>query len=112
MSENDGELDAIRQQRIAELQSRQQDAVQEQAFQQQADMQKQALMRQFLTDGARKRLNSVRMSRPDFAAQVEQQIIALAQGGRLGDKITENQMRDLLQKLSPQSKKGFDIKRR
>tara|TARA_B110000263_G_C15280184_1_gene497957 strand:+ start:850 stop:1200 length:351 start_codon:yes stop_codon:yes gene_type:complete len=116
MSGNDGELDAIRQQRIAELQARQQtavqDAAQEQAFQQQADMQKQALMRQFLTDGARKRLSTVRMSRPEFADQVEQQIIALAQSGRLGDKITENQMRDLLQKLSPQSKKGFDIKRR
>ena len=56
MSGNDGDLDAIRQQRMAELQARQQataqDAAQEQAIQQ-AEMQKQAILRQFLTDGAR-----------------------------------------------------------
>ena len=116
MSGNDGDLDAIRQQRMAELQARQQqataqDMAQEQALQQ-AEMQKQAILRQFLTDGARTRLNSVRMGKPEFASQVEQQIIALAQSGRLGDKISESQMKDLLQKLSPSSRKSFDIKRR
>jgi programmed cell death protein 5 len=116
MSGNDGDLDAIRQQRMAELQARQQqataqDMAQEQALQQ-AEMQKQAILRQFLTDGARTRLNSVRMSKPEFASQVEQQIIALAQSGRLGDKISESQMKDLLQKLAPSTRKSFDIKRR
>jgi len=116
MSGNDGDLDAIRQQRMAELQARQQqtaaqDMAQDQALQQ-AEMQKQAILRQFLTDGARTRLNSVRMSKPEFASQVEQQIIALAQSGKLGDKISESQMKDLLKKLSPSSRKSFDIKRR
>ena len=115
MSGNDGDLDAIRQQRMAEIQARQQvaaqDVAQEQALQQ-AEMQTQAILRQFLTEGARTRLNSVRMSKPEFASQVEQQIIALAQSGRLGDKKSEAQMKDLLQKLSPSSRKSFDIKRR
>jgi programmed cell death protein 5 len=77
----------------------------------QAEAQKQAILRQYLTDGARKRLNSVRMSKPDFADQVEQQLVAIAQSGRLGDRIDEDQMRQLLQEMSPDSK-SFDIKHR
>ncbi|MFB6353830.1 MAG: DNA-binding protein, partial [Halobacteriales archaeon] len=48
---------------------------------------------------------------PDFADQVEQQLVALAQSGRLGDQIDEAQMKDLLRELAPESK-SFDIKRR
>ena len=82
-----------------------------QAQQEQAEAQKKAQLRQHLTDGARKRLNSVKMSKPDFGEQVEQQVVALAQSGRLGDKIDEDQMRELLQELKP-DQQSFDIKRR
>ncbi len=115
MSGRDDELDELRKERLEELQEQaggeeaQQEA-QEQA-RQQAEAQKQAILRQYLTDGARQRLNSVRMSRPDFADQVEQQLVALAQSGRLGDKIDEAQMKDLLQQMAPDSK-SYDIKHR
>jgi programmed cell death protein 5 len=116
MSGREDELDEIRQERLEQLQEQAQGEgegqaeAQEQA-RQQAEAQKQAILRQYLTDGARQRLNSVRMSRPDFADQVEQQLVALAQSGRLGDKIDESQMKDLLRELAPESK-SFDIKRR
>lgn len=114
MSGREDELDELRRERLEELQEQaqgeEQGEAQEQA-RQQAEAQKQAILRQFLTDGARQRLNSVRMSRPDFAEQVEQQLVALAQSGRLGDKIDESQMKDLLSELAPE-KKSFDIKRR
>lgn len=118
MSGNEDELNEIREERLEELRDQQQQQqsgaeqqeAQEQA-QQQAEAQKQAILRQYLTDGARKRLNSVRMSKPDFADKVEQQLIALAQSGRLGDKIDEDQMKQLLSELSPDSK-SFNIRRR
>lgn len=114
MSEREDELDDLREERLEELQEQQEEGIDQEAqqeAQQQAEAQKQAVLRQHLTDGARQRLNSVKMSKPQFAERVEQQLIGLAQSGRLNDKIDENQMRDLLQEMSPDSKQ-FDIKRR
>jgi programmed cell death protein 5 len=82
-----------------------------QAQHEQAEQQKQAMLRQHLSDGARKRLNSVRMSKPEFAEKVEQQVLALAQSGRVQDQIDEEQMKELLRELKPDSK-SFNISRR
>jgi programmed cell death protein 5 len=115
-SPDDDELEELRQEKLEQLQEQQggeggdrEEAMQ--AQQEQAEAQKKAQLRQHLTDGARKRLNSVKMSKPDFGEQVEQQVVALAQSGRLGDKIDEDQMRELLQELKP-DQQSFDIKRR
>lgn len=115
---NEDRLEELREQKLEELQERQQgqggagaDEAAQEAAQQQAEAQKQALLRKFLTDGARKRLNSVRMSKPDFADKVEQQILGLAQSGRVQGKIDEEQMKELLSELTPDSRQ-FDIKRR
>jgi programmed cell death protein 5 len=81
------------------------------AQRQQAEAQKQAVLRQALTDGARKRLNTVKMSKPEFGEQVEQQVIALVQSGRLNGQVDEEQMKSLLQELKPE-KKSFNIERR
>jgi programmed cell death protein 5 len=82
-----------------------------QAQREQAEAQKKAVLRQHLTDGARKRLNSVKMSKPDQGDQIEQQLVALAQSGRVQGQIDEDQMKELLQELTP-DKQSFDIKRR
>jgi programmed cell death protein 5 len=113
---DDERLDELRKQKMEELKQQQQGGqaesqqAQEQA-QQQAEQQKQALLKQHLTDGARKRLNTIRMSKPQFAEKVEQQVLALAQSGRLQDRIDEEQMKKLLQELKPDSK-SFNINRR
>lgn len=104
-------MQELRDQAQGEGQGGQADAEAQQAAQQQAEAQKQALLKQHLTDGARQRLNAVQMSKPDFAEQVEQQIVALAQSGRIQDRIDEDQMRDLLKELQPDSK-SFNIRRR
>jgi len=115
-SPDDDRLEKLREQKLQELQERQQgqsaqDQEAQEAAQQQAEAQKQALLKQHLTDGARQRLNAVQMSKPQFAEQVEQQIIALARSGRVQDRIDEDQMRALLKELQPESK-SFDISRR
>lgn len=106
-------LEELREEKLQELQDGQQQQAQEQAQarQEEAEAQKQAMLRKYLSDGARKRLNSVRMSKPEFAEQAEQQILALAQSGRLGEQIDEEQMKKLLKELKPDSQ-SYDIQRR
>jgi len=108
----DDDLDELREQRMEELKERQEGNQEAQeAAQQQAEAQKKAILRQHLTDDARQRLNTVKMSKPQFGEQVEQQVIAIARSGRLDGQIDDDMMRDLLQELKP-DKKSFDIKRR
>ena len=112
-SPDDDELEQLRQERMEELKERaqQEGGEEQQARQQQAEAQKKALLRQYLTDGARQRLNTVKMSRPQFGEKVEQQVLALAQSGRIQGKIDEEKMKQLLKELKPDSK-SFDIRRR
>ncbi|MUV89092.1 DNA-binding protein [Halapricum sp. CBA1109] len=112
---SDEELEKLRQKKMEQMQEQQGggDAREAQeARQQQAEAQKEAMLKQHLTDGARKRLNTVKMSKPEVAEKVEQQVVAIAQSGRLGDqRIDEDQMKELLKELTPDSK-SFNIRRR
>ena len=110
---DEDELERIREQKKKQLQEQQGEGQEEamEAQRQEAEAQKKAVLRQNLTDGARKRLNTVKMSKPQVGEQVEQQVLALAQSGRLGGKIDEDQMKEILKELTPDSK-SFDIKRR
>ncbi|MBV0900356.1 DNA-binding protein [Haloarcula salina] len=107
------EIEELRKKKMEQLKEQQEggDPEAQEAAQQQADAQKKALLRQHLTDGARKRLNTVKMSKPQVGEQVEQQVIALARSGRVQGQIDEDQMKELLSELTPDSK-SFDIKRR
>jgi len=108
---NDERLEELRRQKLEELQDQagQEETEARQAQQEAADAQKQALLRQYLSDDARKRLNTIRMSKPEFADQVERQILALAQSGRLQGQIDDEKMKSLLRELKPDSK-SFNIR--
>lgn len=111
---NDDELQELREEKLEQLkeqQGGQGDSEAAEAQRQQAEAQRKAALRKALTDGARKRLNTVQMSKPEFGEQVEQQVIALAQSGRLQGKIDEEKMKELLEEMKPESK-SFDIQRR
>jgi len=111
---NEEDIEELRKQKLQELQDQAEGGEAEeaaQARQESAEAQKKALLRQHLTDGARKRLNTVKMSKPQFGEQVEQQVIALARSGRVQGRIDEDQMKELLSELKPDSK-SFDVKRR
>ena len=109
----DEELQELREKKMEQLKEQQggEGAEAAEAQREQAEAQKKAVLRQALTDGARKRLNTVQMSKPQFGEKVEQQIVALAQSGRLNGKIDEDKMKELLQEMKPESK-SFDIQRR
>ncbi|GAB3671083.1 DNA-binding protein [Halopiger thermotolerans] len=111
---DDERLEELREQKMEELQERaeaQQGGEAQEAAQQQAEAQKKAVLRQHLTDDARKRLNTVKMSKPQFGEQVERQVITLARSGRIQGKIDDDKMKQLLKELKPDSK-SFDIQRR
>jgi programmed cell death protein 5 len=106
----DDELEEIRRQRMMQLQQ-QQIAEQEQVRrQQQVQAQIQSILMQVMEPEARERLNTIKLTKPEFAAAVEQQLFALAQSGRLRQKITDDQLKQLLSQIVPQ-KKEFNIRR-
>ena len=107
------ELEELRQRKMEQLKDRQGDEGEEarEAQRQQAEAQKEAMLKQALTDGARKRLNTVKMSKPEFGEKVEQQVVALARSGRLQGRIDEEKMKEILEEMKPDSK-SFDIRRR
>jgi programmed cell death protein 5 len=110
---SDEELERLREQKREQLKEQMDEGDDDakEAQRQQAEAQKKAVLRQHLTDGARKRLNTVKMSKPQVGEKVEQQVVALAQSGRIQDKIDEEKMKALLQEITPDSK-SFDIRRR
>jgi len=93
------ELEGLRRRRMLELQQRLAREQQRIQAQQQVEMQKQALLRRILTPDARQRLTNLKMVRPEFADQLELQLIQLAQQGRLNIPINDEQLKEILARL-------------
>ncbi|ADL57810.1 MULTISPECIES: DNA-binding protein [Methanothermobacter] len=98
------DLEEIRRKKMLELQQRaQQQAMETEAqeqMRQQLEMQKKQIMMQILTPEARSRLANLRLTRPEFVEQIELQLIQLAQMGRVRSKITDEQLKELLKRVS------------
>ncbi|MFA7562174.1 MAG: DNA-binding protein [Methanoculleus sp.] len=110
----DDELAELRRRRMEQMQRQaidQQSIEEEAARQQQIDAQVRAALMEILEPEARERLNTIKLTRPEFAKAVEQQLVMLAQSGRVRQRITDEQMKALLTQLIP-SKKEFRITRR
>jgi programmed cell death protein 5 len=110
----DEELDKLRKKRLQELQSEEELAnsiEQQDAQQKEFEQQKKMILRSILTTKAKERLSNIKLARPQVGEQIENQLIALAQSGRLQQKITDTQLRDLLVRLMPK-KRDINIKRR
>ncbi|MEM2936899.1 MAG: DNA-binding protein [Candidatus Bathyarchaeia archaeon] len=97
--EEEEELEVLRRRRLLELQQRLAQEQQRIQAQQQVEMQKQALLRRILTPDARQRLTNLKMVRPEFAEQLELQLIQLAQQGRLNIPLNDEQLKEILARL-------------
>jgi len=110
----DDELNELRRRRMAQLQQQagdQQVMQEELERQQRMKSQIQMILMQVLEPDARERLNTIKLTKPEFAGAVEQQLIALAQSGRLQKKITDSQLKELLRQLAP-AKRDYSITRK
>ena len=96
------ELEALRKRRMLELQRRFAQEQQRIQAQQQIEMQKQAILRRILTSDARQRLNNLKMVKPEFAEQLELQLIQLAQQNKISIPMTDEQLKEILKKLQSQ----------
>ncbi len=107
---SDEELEALRRRRMAEMQRAAVDDQRRSQAQQQVERQKQAIIRRILTPEARQRLTNIRMVKPEFADELEMQLIQLAQSGRLQSQVTDEQLKRTLIQLQGQ-KKEIKIRR-
>lgn len=111
---NDEELDDIRRRKLEELK---QQAVQQQiveAQQKEFESKKYQLMRKILSPEGRQRLENIRMVKPEFAEQIEIQLIQLFQAGKLrgATPLPDDAFKKLLEQISSLGKKkGFNIKK-
>uniref|UniRef100_A0A7C2BK26 DNA-binding protein ENP55_00920 n=1 Tax=Thermosphaera aggregans TaxID=54254 RepID=A0A7C2BK26_9CREN len=99
---SDEELEAIRQRKMLELKKRMEE---EQARRAQIE----AVMRKLLTPEARERLNNIRLVKPELAEALEQQIIALAQTGRIPIPVTDEFLKKILSELYEHSRRETRI---
>src|SRR5665647_2113565 len=97
----DDELAEIRRRRAAELQNQAMDQQAAEEDRERARTAVQMALMEILEPEARERLNTIRLTRPEFAASVEQQLIMLARQGRIRQKITDEQLKGLLAQLVP-----------
>lgn len=112
--ERDEEIEELRRKKLEEMQrsaTEQQMAEEQQKAQEAERARRQQILRQILTPEARERLANVRLVRPDIAENVENQLIQLAQMGRINRPLTDKEIRDILERFT-EKRRETKIERR
>ena len=111
---DENELENIRRKKLEELQMQ---AMQQQYSENQKkdyENKKYLIMRKILDPEGRQRLENIRMVRPQYAEQVELQLIQLYQSGRLkgATPLPDKEFKKILEQLSSmENKKEYKIKK-
>lgn len=111
MSIDEDELEAIRRRKLVELQQAQDQVMARQQMQEQVQAQRQMILRQILTPEARERLGRIELAYPELKGSIEDQLIALAQSGRVQRVIDDATLRQILERLIPK-RRDIRIERR
>lgn len=111
---SDPELEAIRQQRLAQLQSQYKsnnadNKAMEERKQQMEDM-KHSILTQVLDQSARARLNTLCLGKPEKGKMVEDLLLSMAQRGQLAGKLGEKELISLLESVNQQTQKKTTVK--
>lgn len=86
------------------------------AQEQQKEQMRQQLKKiasEILTKEARSRLGNIRAADEDMAAKIELQLVQLHKAGQIRDKITDDQLKEILKKIKEaEDEQSMDIKHR
>ena len=104
MAQEDDELEEIRRRRMMEIQQEAQSRAVQDAQSRQVEAQRQSILRQILTPEARERLGRIELAYPEVAASVEDQLIALAQAGRVQQAIDDRTLQEILRRVVPKKR--------
>ena len=104
------EIEELRRKKLLQLQRTLAEEQQRAQVQQQIEIQKQALLRRILTSDARQRLTNLKMVKPEFAQQLELQLIQLAQQGKIAIPVTDEQLKEILVRIQS-GRRDFKIRR-
>ncbi len=99
----DADLEELKRRKLMELQKKMEE-------ERQRRLQVEALLRKIMTPEARERLANLRLVKPELASLVEQQIIALAQAGRLPIPVTDELLKTLLAQIYEQTHRETRIR--
>ncbi|MEM2576387.1 MAG: DNA-binding protein [Candidatus Bathyarchaeia archaeon] len=110
MSEDFEEIELIKRRKLAQLQRALIEEQRKAELKRQLEIKKQEILRQILTTEARQRLANIKMVKPEFAEQLELQLIQIAQTGRIPLPINDEQLKMILAKIQSQ-RREFKIKR-
>ncbi len=101
-------IEQIRKQKLGDVQRQQQSAEEQDFTQQQLEGAKKTILQRFLTKEARERLATVRIANPKLAEHIEVGLFEAAQSGQIQGQITEEQLKDILNRATG-AKKDFRI---
>ncbi|RLI79574.1 DNA-binding protein [Archaeoglobales archaeon] len=109
------ELEEIRRRKLMELQAQRQRELEElqrqQEMQKQIEMQKKAILRAILEPEAKERLSRLKLAHPEIAESVENQLIMLAQSGRLNQRISDEMLVEILRRVAPKKRETKIIRK-
>jgi programmed cell death protein 5 len=108
--EDEENIEELRRRKMLELQARATEMQRQEELRRQYDVQKKLALQQILTPDARSRLANIRAAKPEFAEQIEIQLIQLAQSGRVSSQITDAQLKEILRRVQDR-KRDIKIRR-
>ncbi|VEN45719.1 unnamed protein product [Callosobruchus maculatus] len=112
----DPELEALRQQRLAQLQSQYKGTGDPEAENQKAEQlkaredAKNSILSQILDQAARARLNTLMLCKPEKGRMVENYLLQMAQTGQICTKVTEEALIKLLENVSSRTQSKTSVK--
>ncbi|RLE55133.1 MAG: DNA-binding protein [Thermoprotei archaeon] len=102
----DEELEEIKRRKLLEYQRR---LIEEQK-RAELEARKRAVLRVILTPEARQRLANLRLVNPELVEQLENQLIALAQAGRIKTPITDEDLKRILAEIDRRYRREIRIR--
>uniref|UniRef100_A0A224XWD0 Putative programmed cell death protein n=1 Tax=Panstrongylus lignarius TaxID=156445 RepID=A0A224XWD0_9HEMI len=113
----DQELEAIRAKRLSQLQgsipgynAQNQSAEALEEKKRAAEDMKNNMLAQILDQDARARLNTIKVAKPDRGQMLEDMLIQMAQRGQIISKMSENELKGILERVSVQMQKKTVVK--